>query len=130
LFPNVENQAIFEQVRDTGQPVEFHAKPFEFPDQPERGVTHWDWTLAPVTDEDGQVEGLVLSLLDVTERVRAESQRDATLEVLQERTKELGERRAHGLSWRVKNTERRISEKPPLGDRSLTSQWVVSEAAL
>jgi PAS domain-containing protein len=34
----------------------------------------------------------VLSLLDVTERVRAESQRDATLEVLQERTKELGER--------------------------------------
>jgi hypothetical protein len=79
-------------VRDTGQPVEFHAKPFEFPDQPERGVTHWDWTLAPVTDEDGQVEGLVLSLLDVTERVRAESQRDATLEVLQERTKELGER--------------------------------------
>jgi PAS domain S-box-containing protein len=92
LFPNVENQAIFEQVRDTGQPVEFHAKPFEFPDQPERGVTHWDWTLAPVTDEDGQVEGLVLSLLDVTERVRAESQRDATLEVLQERTKELGER--------------------------------------
>jgi PAS domain S-box-containing protein len=85
LFPNPENQAIFEQVRDTGQPVEFRAKPFEFPDQPERGITYWDWTLAPVTNEDGQVEGLVLSLLDVTERVRAE-------EVLQERTKELDER--------------------------------------
>lgn len=72
LFPNSENQAIFEGVRDAGQLVEFHARPFEFADQPERGITYWDWTLAPVTNEDGRVLGLVLSLLDVTERVRAE----------------------------------------------------------
>ena len=73
LFPNPENQALFERVRDTGQPVEFHAKPFEFPDQPERGITYWDWTLATVTNEDGQVEGLVLSLLDVTDRKQADN---------------------------------------------------------
>ena len=45
------------------------AKPFEFVDQPERGVTYWDWTLRPVRRDDGWVEGLVFSLVDVTERV-------------------------------------------------------------
>ncbi len=76
LFPHPENQAIFERVRDTGQPVEFLAKPFDFPDQPERGTTYWDWTLVPMRDEEGQVRGLVLSLLEVTERERSR----ATLE--------------------------------------------------
>lgn len=70
LFPNSENQAIFERVRDTGDPVEFHARPFEFADQPERGVTYWDWTLVPVKDPAGQVQGLVLSLMDVTDTQR------------------------------------------------------------
>jgi PAS domain S-box-containing protein len=72
LFPNAENQAIFERARDTGKPVEFRAKPFVFADQPERGVTYWDWTLIPVKDAGGRVQGLVLSLVDVTDRVRAE----------------------------------------------------------
>ncbi len=72
LFPNDENQAIFERVRDTGQPIEFHAKPFEYADQPERGTTYWDWALVPVKDGEGHVQGLVFSLLDVTERKQAE----------------------------------------------------------
>jgi PAS domain S-box-containing protein len=72
LFPHEENQAIFERVRDTGEPVEFHADPFEFPDRPELGTTYWDWTLTPVKDEIGEIEGLVLSLLDVTEQIRAQ----------------------------------------------------------
>jgi PAS domain S-box-containing protein len=72
LFPSRENQAIFERVRETGQPVAFHAKPFEYADQPERGTTYWDWTLVPVKDGGGQVQGLVFSLMDVTERKRTE----------------------------------------------------------
>ena len=72
LFPDEENQAIFEQVRDTGIPFEAKEKPFIYPHQPERGVTYWDWTLTPVKDEGGTVRGLVLSLVDVTERKRAE----------------------------------------------------------
>jgi PAS domain S-box-containing protein len=71
LFPNPENQAIFERVRDTGEPIQYCARPFEFADQPERGTTYWDWSLVPVKDERGQVEGLVLSLLDVTVQERA-----------------------------------------------------------
>ncbi len=71
LFPSAENQAIFEQVRDTGEPTRFQAKSFDFPGQPERGTTYWDWTLMPVHGARGQVQGLVLSLLDVTTAVRA-----------------------------------------------------------
>lgn len=74
LFPHVENQAIFEWVRETGEPIEFHAKPFEFPNQPELGITYWDWTLVPVKGTEGQVEGLVLSLMDVTQQVRAQAE--------------------------------------------------------
>jgi PAS domain S-box-containing protein len=80
LFPNEENQAIFERVRDTGQPVAFHAKPFEYADQPERGVTYWDWTLVPVKNAAGQVKGLVFSLLDVSQEVRAGQEREQLLE--------------------------------------------------
>ncbi|MGC9348905.1 MAG: PAS domain S-box protein [Anaerolineae bacterium] len=70
LFPDEQNEAIFRQVLKTGEAVAFQARPFEFPDRPELGVTYWDWRLVPVTDEHGVVQGLVLSLLDVTERHR------------------------------------------------------------
>ncbi len=72
LFPSPENQAIFEKVRETGNAVEFKGKPFEFQDQPWRGTTYWDWTLTPVKDSIGQVDRLVLSLIDVTDRIRNE----------------------------------------------------------
>lgn len=77
MFPNEENKAIFTQVRDTGVPVEYIAKPFEFADQPWRGVTYWDWTLTPIKDSTGSVQGLVFSLVDVTERIRAQQMSDA-----------------------------------------------------
>ena len=74
LFPDRENQAIFQKVRDTGEPVAFYDKPFIFKDQSWRGVTYWDWTLNPVTDATGRIQGLVLSLIDTTERKRAEEE--------------------------------------------------------
>ncbi|MGC9357231.1 MAG: PAS domain S-box protein [Anaerolineae bacterium] len=74
LFPDEENEAIFKRVRDTGEPVAFQARPFEYAGQPERGVTYWDWSLVPVKDAQGEVQGLVFSLLDVTERIRAEQE--------------------------------------------------------
>ncbi|MGE5074177.1 MAG: PAS domain-containing protein, partial [Anaerolineae bacterium] len=72
LFQHPENQTIFQSVVDTGEPYIAHEKPFEYPDQPERGVTYWNWSLQPVKSPQGAVEGLVLSLVDVTERKRAE----------------------------------------------------------
>ncbi len=71
LYPHAENEAIFRRVVQTGQPFTIAAKPFEFPDHPEWGVTYWDWTLHPLKDPAGNVEALLFVLLDVTERMLA-----------------------------------------------------------
>jgi PAS domain S-box-containing protein len=72
LYPHEENEAIFRRVVQTGESFSISAKPFDHPDQPERGTTYWDWTLSPIKDKSGGVEGLVFSLHDVTDRIRAE----------------------------------------------------------
>ena len=72
LYTHPENEAIFRQVVETGEPFSVFEKPFEYPEYPERGVTYWDWGLQPVKGLDSTVQGLVLSLVDVTERKRAE----------------------------------------------------------
>jgi PAS domain S-box-containing protein len=74
LYPNKENQEIFQRVVETGSPFSVYEKPFEYMEHPERGVTYWDWNLQPVMGLDGTVEGVVLSLMDVTERVRAQEE--------------------------------------------------------
>ncbi len=89
LFPNAENQAIFEQVRDNRRTVMYQDKPFNYADQPERGVTYWTWTLAPVKDETGNVQGLVLSLIETTQRKEMEQELLETLEVSQQRELEI-----------------------------------------
>jgi len=73
LYPHAENHAIFQQVVDTGEPFFVAAKPFEFPDQPQR-VTYWDWSLIPTKDSTGKTAGLVFTLAEVTSRVRAEEE--------------------------------------------------------
>ena len=72
LYPHRENRVIFQRVVDTGVPFSVYEKPFESPDHPERGTTYWNWSLLPVRGTDGCVEGVVLSLVDVTERKQAE----------------------------------------------------------
>ncbi len=72
LYPHAENEAIFRKVRDTGEGVFYKDKPFFFADQPERGVTYWDWSLTPVKDSSGNVTGLVFSLRETTKNKQAE----------------------------------------------------------
>jgi PAS domain S-box-containing protein len=93
LFPNAENEALFKKVVETGEAIRFSAKPFEFLDQPWRGVTYWDWILAPIIDGAGQVHSLVLSLTDVTNLKRMEEAlrraKDELEQRVQERTEDL-----------------------------------------
>ena len=93
LYPHEENEAIFRRVVETGESYTAYAKPFEYAEYPERGVTHWDWTLHPVKDASGRVEGLALCLVNVTERIRVEEEltkhRDHLEELVTERTAEL-----------------------------------------
>ena len=95
LFPHEENLAIAERVRDTGELYVVEAKPFEYPQHPEWGVTWWDWALIPTLDDAGNVALVTLWLRDVTEEQRAkqalEAQRDRLDELVRERTVELHE---------------------------------------
>lgn len=71
LFPNEENERIFRKVVETGEPFHVTEKPFEYPDQPERGVTYWDWSLYPIREAGGRVSMLVFLLVDRTGNVRS-----------------------------------------------------------
>ncbi len=75
LYPHEENQALFQSVLETGEPYVAIEKPFHHPDRPDRGETYWDWSLRPVWTEPGEVSGLLLGLMDVTDRVYAEQER-------------------------------------------------------
>ncbi len=89
LFPNPENQAIFERVRDTGELYRAVEKPFEYAGQPWRGVTYWNWVLAPIRGPEGRTERLLLSLTDVTPQVRTRLQVERLAQVAQGRAAEL-----------------------------------------
>jgi len=75
LYPHEENEGLFRRVLETGEPYAVTEKPFEHPHRPDRGTTYWDWSLQPVRDERGEVAGLLLGLMDVTDRVTAEQER-------------------------------------------------------
>jgi len=72
LFPNAENEAVFKQVLQSGCAHFAYAKPFEYEHAPERGVSHWDWSLHPVKNTEGNVVGLILNLIDVSKRIYLE----------------------------------------------------------
>lgn len=71
LYPDAANEALFRQVVATGVPFTATARPFVYAEHPERGVTYWDWSLVPVRDAAGGMQGLLLCLIDVTRRERA-----------------------------------------------------------
>lgn len=71
LYPS-DAKLIFDEVLHSKLPFVTFTRAFEFADQPERGVTYWDWTLVPVLDEREEIEFLVFSLVEVTDRKRAE----------------------------------------------------------
>jgi PAS domain S-box-containing protein len=90
LYPHDENRAIFEQVVQTRQPYFAYAKPFTYPDAPQR-VTYWDWQLTPLLDEQGDVQFLVLNLEDVTEQQTAFQELEQRAHQLQRLTLELSQ---------------------------------------
>lgn len=73
LYPNAEDEALFRRAVATGEPFTVYARPFEFPDHPERDVTYWDWSLLPLKNNEGRGEGLLFALLEVTASKQAET---------------------------------------------------------
>lgn len=103
LFPHEENEKIFRDVVQTGNPFSIYAKPFEYPGEPERGTTYWDWTLTPLKKANGYISRLLLVLIDVTVAAKSKlelEQYKNELEVqVEERAQQLkeSEKRYQGL---------------------------------
>lgn len=72
IYPEEETEAIFRDVIETGEPYYEHEKPVISAGHPDRGVTYWDWSVQPVKGPGNTVNGLVLSMINVTDRKRAE----------------------------------------------------------
>ncbi|MBI5142654.1 MAG: PAS domain-containing protein [Nitrospirae bacterium] len=98
LYPNEENEAIFRKVVETGEQHIAKAKPFEYRFHPERGTSHWDWSLTPIREQGGEVEAVLLSLVNVSERIIAQEElsnlNKALEQRVRERTAELQEKNA------------------------------------
>lgn len=112
LYPNAENEGIFKEVVKTGKPYFAYAKPFEYAEHPERGVSYWDWSLIPTKVPSGAVAGLVLTLVNVTERKLTEEalkKAHDELEIrVEERTRELN---AANIELKEEVAERQRAEE-------------------
>jgi len=70
IFPSESNQKIFQQVVVSKKAYTAKSKPLIHNDNLERDISYWDWSLSPVLDDAGELL-LILSLYDVTDRVKA-----------------------------------------------------------
>jgi two-component system, cell cycle sensor histidine kinase and response regulator CckA len=61
-----------DEVVRTRKPLHLTNWSYEFVDQPERGLTYWDWILQPISGQGGEVDLVCFSAIDVTVRKRAE----------------------------------------------------------
>ena len=77
VLPSTGLRRFLERARDAGRGSEFKALPVELPARPERGLTYWDWRVAPVLDGTGAVGGLLLSSVDVTQEIKTQRFSDA-----------------------------------------------------
>jgi PAS domain S-box-containing protein len=70
LFPDPENQKIFQNVILTGKPYLAKGKSFE---HPKLGISYWDWHLQPLKDHSNRISAVILSIIDVTNRIELHS---------------------------------------------------------
>lgn len=97
LYPNKENEEIFNRVVKTKEPYFVAAKAFKYANHPERGISYWDWSLIPISDFNNTVLGLVLTVRDVTDRVKMQK----ALKASEEKFKSITEL-AHEIIMRIK----------------------------
>ncbi|MFA6216757.1 MAG: PAS domain S-box protein [Candidatus Omnitrophota bacterium] len=84
LFPNEENKLIFTKVLETGETYSAYAETLVNGVDPGEVKTYWDWSLQPVKDSAGSIEGLLFILVDVTSRKLAEGELAKTQKELAE----------------------------------------------
>lgn len=80
LFADPGLRARLDEVRSTGSAVEISelcCPAHDDGDRDEMGCAYWDWSARPVSGEFETVEGVVISAIDVTEKVLARRELEA-----------------------------------------------------
>ncbi len=72
VFPQADMVSLFRRVLNTGAPVTETARPIQPAGRHQGGTTYWDVSVQPVRDAAGVLDGLILTVGDVTDRVRRE----------------------------------------------------------
>ncbi|MFZ5997869.1 MAG: PAS domain-containing protein [Nitrospirota bacterium] len=73
LFPHMASQELFRRVVATGEPYTAYGQSFKYFRSYRRKNEYWDWNINPVKEEDGTVSGVILNLVNITNRRRAEA---------------------------------------------------------
>lgn len=71
FFPS-EPKDIFEMVVRTKKPCTAVARPIIFQKNKKRELSYWDWALVPILNANNDVDLLIFSMRDVTDRKKAE----------------------------------------------------------
>jgi len=66
IFPGSLDRSIFEHTLEKPEGYFSHCKTLLFPAKPESAGVYWDLNLIPIKNDDGNVTGLILTLLEVT----------------------------------------------------------------
>ena len=75
LYPNDKTKAVFRSVLETGTPYSARGKSLDLFSSAKGADTFWDWNVKPVKKENGQVEGLLLFLIDATQLKKTQGAR-------------------------------------------------------
>lgn len=78
LLPNPEYRALLQKIIDSGQKATLRDTSSSVPKQKENVITYWDVTGYPTKDTLGRITGLVLVILETTERKKNEIQLEQT----------------------------------------------------
>lgn len=78
VFPDAKVTSVLQEVRETGEATELAELRVAATSKSFTEDLWWDWSARPVRNPEGEVEGVVLSAVDVTEKVRARAELEAT----------------------------------------------------
>jgi PAS domain S-box-containing protein len=105
-FPkSADLRGFLKRARDSGTPQRFYGIPRRLEHRPERGRLFLHIALFPVKDEDGAVQGTVISILDVTRQTATRNRMLAAERARAELAEHLGDE----INHRVKNNLAMVS---------------------
>jgi len=74
LYPDKEKKQVFRNTVISQNSHSSYSEIFNFPNHPEQKKVYMDFTLHPTISKTGQTDGLVLVLIDVTDRKKTEDE--------------------------------------------------------